>query len=241
MRFGPDPAGETVRAERIGVEVSLHGGGVDDAVVVVGGQRLAGRRVVEVGVRDVPLAVVVGVVAGGAEPVAEGGHLAAAQPAHPRIVEALADAVGLGDAVQVGVLAGEDRRAARHAGQRAGVVAAEADAVLVEPSRPVSVRCRARRAPPRTRTAGIARSSSVIRMTMSGRSGTSALQSVSEPGERRVDSRVISRHMTRSASCCIRRQPIPTCCQRHDRRIAARTQCPSVVDPRSLLGSPSTS
>ena len=48
---------------------------IDDAVVVVGLQAIA-VVVVQVGVRDVPLAVVVRVVAAGAEPVAERRHLA---------------------------------------------------------------------------------------------------------------------------------------------------------------------
>jgi hypothetical protein len=59
----------------------------------------------------------VDVVSGGAEPVAEGGHLALAEPAHPGVVEHLADAVGLGDAVQVGVVPGENRWAAGYAGE----------------------------------------------------------------------------------------------------------------------------
>ena len=134
VRLGPDPAGEPVRVERVGVEVGLHRRGVDHTVVVVGGERRAGRRVEQVGVADVPLALVVGVVAAGPEPVAERRHLALAQPAHAGVVGHLAEPVGLGDAVDVGVLAGEQRRPAGHAGERAGVVAAEGDAVLVEPA-----------------------------------------------------------------------------------------------------------
>jgi hypothetical protein len=78
VRFGSDPSGEPVRTEWIRVEILLHGSVVDDAVVVVGGQRGAGGRILEVGVGDVPLAVVVGVVAGGAEPVAQRRHLTGA-------------------------------------------------------------------------------------------------------------------------------------------------------------------
>ena len=39
----------------------------------------------QVGVSDVPLAPVVGLVAAGAEPVAEGGHLVGVEPAHRRV------------------------------------------------------------------------------------------------------------------------------------------------------------
>ena len=134
VRFGADPPGEAECRQRVGIEIPLHGGRVDDPVVVVGGQRSAGGGVVQVGVRDVPLAVVVGVVSRRAEPVAQGGHLAAPQPAHPGVVIGLADAVGLGDTVQVRVLAGEDGRTARDTRQRSGVVPGEADAVLVEPA-----------------------------------------------------------------------------------------------------------
>ena len=79
--FGADPAREAVRGEGIGVQVAAHRTVVDDAVVVVGGQGSSGFGVDQVGVRDVPFAVVVGVVAGRAEPVAEGGDLAGTQPA----------------------------------------------------------------------------------------------------------------------------------------------------------------
>ena len=134
VRLGPDPAGEAVRPQRIGVEVGLHGHGVDDTVGVVGGQRLAGLGVLEVGVRDVPLAVVVRVVARGPQPVAQCRHLAAAQPPQPRIVVPLAETVGLRDPVQVGVLAREQGRPAGGTRQRARVMPSEAHAVLVEPA-----------------------------------------------------------------------------------------------------------
>ncbi len=133
VRLRADPPRKPERRKRIRVQVALHGGVVDDAVVVVGRQRSAGGRVGEVRVRDVPFPVVVGVVSRRAEPVAQRGHLAPAEPPHAGVVIGLADAVGLGDAVQVGVVPGEDRRAAGHAGQRAGVMPAETDAVLVEP------------------------------------------------------------------------------------------------------------
>jgi hypothetical protein len=130
----PDPAGEAVGEQRVGVEVELHRGLVDDAIVIVGGQRFTGFGVLEIGVRDVPLAVVVGVVARFLEPVAERRHFAGAQPTQPGIVVPLTDAVGLGDPVQIGILTGEDRRPARHARERTRVVPREADAMLVEPA-----------------------------------------------------------------------------------------------------------
>ena len=134
VRFGADPVGEAVAVERVGVEVGLHRGVVDGAGVVVGGERPARVGVVQVGVREVPLAVVRGVVAGAPEPVAERRHLAGAEPAHGRVVGVLAEAVGLGDAVHVGVLAGEQRRPAGDAGERPGVVPGERDAVIGEPA-----------------------------------------------------------------------------------------------------------
>ncbi len=127
-----DPAREAKRPKGIGVQVTPHRGVVDDAVLVVGGQH-APVGVVDVGVRDVPFAVVVGVVARGAKPVAHGRHLAGPQPAHARIVGHLAQAVGLRDAVQVRIVPGENRWATGRAGQRAGVVPGKADAMLVEP------------------------------------------------------------------------------------------------------------
>ena len=132
VRLRTNPSRKAKRAKRIGVQIALH------RVVVDGAARVVGRQhspvgVVYVGVRDVPFAVVVGVVARGAEPVAHGGHLAGPQPAHARIVGHLAEAIGLGDAVQIRVVPGENRWATGRAGQRAGVVPGKADAVLVEP------------------------------------------------------------------------------------------------------------
>ena len=132
MRLGPDPAGEAELVERVGVEVRLHGVAVDYTLVVIGCQRDP-RSADQVGVAHMPLALVVRVVAAGPEPVAQRGHLARPQPAHPAVVGHLAEAIRLGNAVHIGVLAGEQRGPARHAGQRAGVVAAERYAMLCEP------------------------------------------------------------------------------------------------------------
>ncbi len=132
VRFGADPAGESVRVEDVGATVLLDAVREDVAVVVVGVDTVA-VGIVKVGVADVPFAVVVGVVARGAEPVAERGHLALTEPAHARIVGHLAEAVGLGHAVDLGVLPGEERRATRHAREGTGVVATEGDGVVLEP------------------------------------------------------------------------------------------------------------
>ena len=115
--FGADPAGEAEGSEWIGLQVGANTVRADDSVVVVGGDSLAACGIEQVGVADVPLAVVVGVVPGGAEPVAEGRHLAGPKPAHAGVVGHLAETVGLGDTVHVGVLAREQCRPAGHAGQ----------------------------------------------------------------------------------------------------------------------------
>ncbi len=134
--FGPDPSREPEGVERVGVEVGLHRALVDDTAVVVGREGSTGRRIGEVGVAHVPLAHVPGVVPAQPEPVAERRYLAGPEPAHPRVVGHLPQAVGLGDAVDVGVLAGEQRGPAGDAGERARVVTPKRHAVVLEPPRP---------------------------------------------------------------------------------------------------------
>ena len=112
---GSMPLTTRVWGKRIGIEVLLYRGRIDFAAVIVGSQRSAGGRVFQIGVRDVPFAVVMSVVTRRAEPVSQRRHLTRAQPAHPGVVVHLADSVGLGHSVQVGVVSGEDRRPARHA------------------------------------------------------------------------------------------------------------------------------
>jgi len=80
--FRTDPAGKPVRTEWIGLEVPLHVLAEHLAVGGVGGKWRT-VDVVEIGVADVPLAVVMGVVPAGSEPVAEGGDPARGKPAHP--------------------------------------------------------------------------------------------------------------------------------------------------------------
>ena len=129
--LGPDPAAEAELAERIGIEVRLHGLGEDVAITRVGRHRLAVLH--EVGVADMPFAVVVGVVASGPEPVADRGDLTRAQPPHAGVVVEFAETVGLGDAVHFGVLAGEQRRATRNTRGRGDIVPLEAHTVVGEP------------------------------------------------------------------------------------------------------------
>ena len=80
--FGADPSGEAERVQPVGASVQLDAA-VDDVAIVVVRVDPVALGIVEVGMADVPLAVVVRVVAGGAEPVAEGRNLALPQPAHP--------------------------------------------------------------------------------------------------------------------------------------------------------------
>ncbi len=134
--LGPHPAGEPERVEQVGVQVGLHRCGVDVAIVIVGGQRFASLRVDQVGVADVPLAVVMGVVTGGPKPVTQRGHLAFSQPTQAGVVGRLAQPVGLGHPVHVGVLPGEQCRTAGHASERTGVVPGEGNGVVIEPTSP---------------------------------------------------------------------------------------------------------
>ena len=80
MGFGAYPTGKAEGVERIGCAVCVDGFLVDLAGGVVGCKNLAGVLVDQVGVGDVPLAVVMGVVAAGPEPVTERGYLAGTQP-----------------------------------------------------------------------------------------------------------------------------------------------------------------
>ena len=136
VRFGADPTVETKRVEWIRGAVLLDSRCINIALAVVGLDPAAIVRpanMVEVGVADVPLAVVVRVVARSTEPVAERRHFALGQPAEPRVVSHLAEPVGLRDAVDIGVLAGEDRWTTGHAGQRSGVVPVEVHSIVVKP------------------------------------------------------------------------------------------------------------
>ena len=120
-----DPAGEAERIETIGAAVRVDRAVVDTAVRVVRRQALVGAGNQDVCVRDVPLAAVVRAVAGRAEPVAHRGHRARVEPRHQRVARLLGQAVGVGDAVQRRVLPGEQRRPAREARGRPGIVAVQ--------------------------------------------------------------------------------------------------------------------
>jgi len=120
-------------SEQIGIQVLL------DVVlnrrpVVVDRQQEAVAVVrVEVRVRGVPLALEVCPVAAGPEPVAERRHAVGREPEHVVAIGRLRDSVGLRDAVQRGILAGEQRRAARRARRRHRIVMAERHTVLPQP------------------------------------------------------------------------------------------------------------
>ena len=133
VRFGPDPAREPEVVERVGVEIRLDRALVERSVNVVRCQRAARVRVDDVGVGHVPLAHVLGVVPAGTEPVTERRHLVRAKPAHTGVVVHLAQTVGLGDPVDIGILAGEQGRATGHTCQGARVVAPERHPMLLEP------------------------------------------------------------------------------------------------------------
>ena len=120
-----DPAREPERVEPVGLAIRVDGLGDERAVVVGGHQRLVAARDREVGVADVPLAPVVGLVAAGAEPVAQGRDLIGIEPAHRRVAGLLGHPVGLGHPVQRWVLPREQRGPAGHAGGGTRVVAVE--------------------------------------------------------------------------------------------------------------------
>ncbi len=82
VRLGADPPGEAERVQPVGASVPVDTV-VDDVAVVVVRVDPVALGVVEVGMADVPLAVVVRVVAGGTEPVAERRDLTLPQPPHP--------------------------------------------------------------------------------------------------------------------------------------------------------------
>ena len=113
VRLAPDPPREPELVEPIGAPVGVDRGGVDDPVDVVRPQALVGAGHHQVGVRDVPLAPVVGAVTGGAEPVAHRRHGVGIEEVHGRVGGRLGEAVGVGDPVQRRVLAGEQRGPAR--------------------------------------------------------------------------------------------------------------------------------
>ena len=113
VRLAPDPPREPELVEPVGAPVGVDRGGVDDPVDVVRPQALVGAGHHQVGVRDVPLAPVVGAVAGGAEPVPHRRHGVGIEEVHGRVGGRLGEAVGVGDPVQRRVLAGEQRGPAR--------------------------------------------------------------------------------------------------------------------------------
>ena len=122
VRLGTDPLREAVVVEQVGLQVLLDVLLLRGAVVVDREQVAVAVLGVEVGVGGVPLALEVGPVAGRPEPVAEGRDGVGREPEHVVAVGRLGEAVGLGHPVQRGVLAGQERGAARRAGGRHRVV-----------------------------------------------------------------------------------------------------------------------
>ena len=108
VRVGPHPLREAVLVEQVGLEVLLDVV-LDLRALVVDRQQVPVAVVgVEMRVRDVPLALVERPIAPGAEPVAQRRHGVRRQPEHVVAVGALGDSVGLRDAVQRGIVAGEE-------------------------------------------------------------------------------------------------------------------------------------
>ena len=133
VRVGADPLREAVLVKQVGLEVPLDVV-LDRYPVVVDREQVSLAVVgVEVRVRGVPLALEIRPIAAGAEPVAQRRHGVRRQPEHVVAIGVLRDSVGLRDAVQRGVLAGEKRRAARRARRRHRIVMAERHAVLPQP------------------------------------------------------------------------------------------------------------
>jgi len=132
VRLAPDPAREAERIQAVGGPIGLNRFGDDPPVVVRGGQAVVAAGDGQVGVADVPLAPVVGLVAAGSEPVAERGHCAGIEPAHRGVIVGLGDSVGLRHTVQRRVLPGEQRRPAGHARGGADVVAVQLESAVAE-------------------------------------------------------------------------------------------------------------
>ena len=125
MGLGPDPSGEPEVVEQVGVEIDRLGRRIAHTGRGERWERLVRARLVEIGIGDVPLALVVRVVATGSEPVADRGDRGGIEPEQITLQRRLGDARGLGDAVQRRVLPGEERGAARCAGAGHDVVVAE--------------------------------------------------------------------------------------------------------------------
>ena len=130
MRLTADPPGETERVQPIRLAVRLHRVGDGAAVVVGCHHAFVAARDLQIGVADMPLAAVVGLIPAGAEPVAERRHLVGVEPAHRRIGRLLGDATRLRHPMQGRVLAGEERRPTGHARHRTRVVPVQLDTTI---------------------------------------------------------------------------------------------------------------
>jgi hypothetical protein len=127
-----DPSPEPVRPEAISGEVHGLERGIAIERLGVRRQRFVGAGLEEILLRHVPLALVVGVVPAGAEPLAHRRHGRGVEPEDVRLVGALRDARSLRDPVQRRVLAGDERSSARDARGRHDVVVPELHAVRAQ-------------------------------------------------------------------------------------------------------------
>ena len=106
--LGADPSAEPELVQPVGVQVVLLLGRVGHPVVVEAQDLVAGAGDQEVGVGEVPLALVEGVVAAGSEVVAHGGHGVGVQPELVVLERLLGHSGRLGHAVEGRVVPGEE-------------------------------------------------------------------------------------------------------------------------------------
>lgn len=83
-------------------------------------------------IRDMPLSLIVRLVPGFAEIMAERRHGIAIQPEHVRVARPLGDAIRLADAVKRRVMPGKQGRPARAAGGTADIVMVELKSVRLQ-------------------------------------------------------------------------------------------------------------
>ena len=123
MGFPANPAAEAEGIELVGLLVGLNARRDHRPAVIGGLEPFVTARGGQVGVGDMPLAAVVGVVATGSKPVPHGWHVGGIQPAHRRVVVGLGQAIGFGHPMQGGVVPSEQGGPAGQAGSGSGVVA----------------------------------------------------------------------------------------------------------------------
>ena len=80
MWFWPDESGEAILLEPLGFQINVFEVPVPKTKIVVGGNRVIGGGLVEIGIRNVPLALPIRVLTGGTEVVAQSGHRGGIKP-----------------------------------------------------------------------------------------------------------------------------------------------------------------